>query len=86
MNFLLYIVVALICAMVADAVFPGQMPGGLLVTGMCGFIGAWGGVQVFGAFGPMLAGVSLLPAILGCGGIMLVVALMHSTARRNSWI
>ena len=81
MSLLLFLIVAAICAIIASALVPGSIPGGFLVAMVCGFIGAWLGGNLVGAFGPSLAGVSLLPTILGSA---ILVFLLHIIARNRA--
>ncbi|MBY0358272.1 MAG: GlsB/YeaQ/YmgE family stress response membrane protein [Candidatus Obscuribacterales bacterium] len=63
--FILFILVAAACAGIAEALVPGQVPGGFLMSALVGIIGAWVGASLFGHMGPDLAGIPLLPAIIG---------------------
>ena len=72
-SLILYLIVGAGCARIADVVAPGRLPGGFLTAAICGVIGAWLGASAFGYIGPSLAGVSLVPTILG--SIILIVLL-----------
>src|SRR5438477_6689206 len=63
LAFILFLIVAAACAWIAEAIVPGAVPGGFLVSAIVGILGAWLGASLFGHFGPDLAGVPLLPAI-----------------------
>lgn len=65
LSFILFLFVAAACAWIADYLVPGTIPGGFLVAVIFGIIGAWIGVSLMGPVGPSLAGVSLLPTIIG---------------------
>ncbi len=65
LSFILFLFVAAACAWIAEYLVPGSIPGGFLVSVIFGIIGAWIGVSIMGPVGPSLAGVSLLPTILG---------------------
>jgi uncharacterized membrane protein YeaQ/YmgE (transglycosylase-associated protein family) len=82
LGFLLFLVVAAICAGVAEAIFPGRIPGGFLTTAVVGIIGGWVGANLFGNFGPALFGVTLLPTILGTGILVFVLSLISSAFAR----
>jgi uncharacterized membrane protein YeaQ/YmgE (transglycosylase-associated protein family) len=60
-----YLVIAAVCAIIAARVVPGVIPGGFLAAMIVGIIGAWIGGSLVGHFGPELAGVSLIPCLLG---------------------
>lgn len=76
LGFLIFLVVAAVCAWIADLVVPGTIPGGFLVSALVGVIGAWAGTALFGNFGPALGGVSVLPAIIGSGILIFALALI----------
>jgi uncharacterized membrane protein YeaQ/YmgE (transglycosylase-associated protein family) len=80
-SFLLFIVVAAVCAWIADAFVPGRIPGGFLAAAIVGAIGGWLGSSLFGNFGPSLAGVSLLPTILGSAVLVFGLALLSGAFR-----
>jgi len=82
MSTLLFLIVAALCAILASALVPGRIPGGFLVAMICGVIGAWIGGNLMGSFGPSLAGVSLVPTIVGSAVLVLLLALISS--RRTS--
>ena len=82
MSTLLFLIVAALCAILASALVPGRIPGGFLVAMICGVIGAWIGGNLMGSFGPSLAGVSLVPTIVGSAVLVLLLALISS--RRSS--
>jgi uncharacterized membrane protein YeaQ/YmgE (transglycosylase-associated protein family) len=63
--FILYVIVAAVCAFIAERLVPGGIPGGFLTSAIFGIIGAWIGASLMGSFGPSLAGVSLVPCIVG---------------------
>ena len=75
LGFLFYCLVAAVCAGIADYIAPGRVPGGFLASVVVGIIGAWIGGMMFGAMGPALAGVSLLPAILGSALLIFLLSL-----------
>ena len=86
MEFLMFIcclIVAAACAWVAEYVVPGSIPGGFLVSAIVGIIGAWLGVSLMGALGPSLAGVPLLPAIIGSAVLIFLFSLLSSVLHRS---
>lgn len=83
LSIILMILVAAACAWIADYFAPGAIPGGILTAAIFGLIGGWIGVSLFGAFGPSLAGVSLLPTILG-SAIFITLLTLLSRGMRGS--
>lgn len=81
LAFILFLFVAAACAWIAASVVPGRIPGGFITAAIVGVIGAWIGSSVFGHFGPDVAGVSLLPAILGSA---ILVFILHLVSRHRA--
>ncbi len=82
LTFILYLLVAAVCAGIAEYMVPGSIPGGFLVSAVVGVIGAWIGTSLMGSLGPALGGVPLLPAILGSALLIFLIALVT----RTNWI
>ncbi len=76
LGFLFYCLVAAVCAGIADYIAPGRIPGGFLAAVVVGVIGAWIGGALMGSVGPALAGVSLMPAILGSALLIFLMSLL----------
>ncbi len=80
LMFIMYCIVAAVCAGIAAYLVPGTIPGGFLVSVIFGILGAWLGTSMIGGFGPALFGVPIVPAILGSALLVFVLSLF---ARRN---
>lgn len=76
LGWILVLVVAALCALVAQAVVPGSIPGGFVMTMTLGAVGTWVGVEMMGPVGPIVVGVALLPAILGSALLVFGSALL----------
>lgn len=76
LGLILYIVVAAVCAWIADYFVPGTIPGGFLAAAVYGILGAWLGTSLMGSFGPSLGGVALLPAIIGSALVIFLATLI----------
>lgn len=82
LGFLVFCIVAAVCAWIADYFVPGRIPGGFLAAVVVGAIGAWLGTALMGPMGPDLGGVALLPAILGSAITIFCLSLFsRATAR-----
>ncbi len=82
LMFIMYLLVAGACAWIAAYLVPGTIPGGFLASAIIGILGAWIGSSVMGSVGPGLAGVPLIPAILGSA---LLIFLFSMITYRHSW-
>jgi uncharacterized membrane protein YeaQ/YmgE (transglycosylase-associated protein family) len=83
LGFLLFLIVAAVCAWIAEAIVPGRIPGGFLASAVVGVIGAWLGSSMFGHIGPDLAGVPVISAIIGAGLLVMALALLSNVFVRN---
>lgn len=81
LGFILFLIVAAVCAIIAAALVPGRMPGGYGAATVCGVVGAWLGANLVGQFGPSLAGVSLLPTVLGAAILVFTIAMFSGESR-----
>jgi uncharacterized membrane protein YeaQ/YmgE (transglycosylase-associated protein family) len=82
LTFLLFLIVAAVCAGIAEYVVPGRVPGGFLTLAIIGIIGAWIGGSLFGTIGPALFGVTLIPTILGAAILVFVLSLVSGSFAR----
>jgi uncharacterized membrane protein YeaQ/YmgE (transglycosylase-associated protein family) len=83
LSFILFLIVASVCAFLAERLVPNTIPGGFLTSAIVGIIGAWVGGMMLGHFGPDLAGVALLPCILGSAVLVFVLSLVSGGLRRR---
>jgi uncharacterized membrane protein YeaQ/YmgE (transglycosylase-associated protein family) len=81
--FILFLIVAAVCAALAEKLVPNTVPGGFFTSAIVGIIGAWLGVSLIGNVGPDLAGVPLLPCILGSAVFVFVISLLARMLRKN---
>jgi uncharacterized membrane protein YeaQ/YmgE (transglycosylase-associated protein family) len=84
LSFILFLLIAATCAYIAERLVPNTVPGGLITSAIVGIIGAWVGGCLIGSFGPSLAGVSLIPCILGSAVLVFVLSLVSRTLRKNT--
>ncbi|WP_102347707.1 GlsB/YeaQ/YmgE family stress response membrane protein [Bacillus sp. Marseille-P3661] len=75
-TFILTAVMALVIGIVADKLSPFGMPGGWAGAIVAGFIGAWLGPDLFGSWGPVVAGIWLGPALIGAIIVVIVAGLI----------
>jgi uncharacterized membrane protein YeaQ/YmgE (transglycosylase-associated protein family) len=80
-GLILFLIVAAVCAYIAEMLVPGRVPGGFFTSAVVGIIGAWIGTSLMGAMGPELMGVPLLPCILGSAVFIFLLSLASSVMR-----
>lgn len=83
LSFILYLIVAAVCAFLAERLVPNSVPGGFLTSAIVGIIGAWIGGNLVGHVGPDLAGVALVPCILGSALLVFLLSLVSGSLRRR---
>jgi uncharacterized membrane protein YeaQ/YmgE (transglycosylase-associated protein family) len=83
LAFICYLVVAAVCAYLAERLVPGVIPGGFFTSAIVGIIGAWVGGSLIGHFGPDLAGVALIPCILGSAILVFGFSFLSKGFRRS---
>lgn len=60
-----------------------NVPMGWIGNVIAGIIGSWIGENFLGSFGPEIAGMSLLPSIIGAVIFVVVTSLIFSTMNKN---
>ncbi len=83
LTFILFLIVAAACAYLGESIVPNSAPGGFFISAIIGVIGAWVGSSLVGHFGPDLAGVSLIPCILGSALCVFVFSLFRGGFRKK---
>lgn len=83
LGLILFLIVAAVCAYLAERLVPNTVPGGFITSAVVGVIGAWIGGSLIGSFGPSVAGVSLIPCILGSAVLVFVLSLVSRRFPRN---
>ncbi len=83
-SFFIFIVIALLCAVISEFILPKSVPGGFLVATAVGFVGAWIGSSMLFHLGPDLFGVPLIPS-LGSSIILVFFLSLISGGSAHSW-
>ena len=82
--FVLFLFFAALCTYLVERWILNTVPGDLVVPVIAGIIGAVLGDNLIGHFGPDLAGVSLIPCIIGSTGLVFVASLVFPGPRRHA--
>ncbi len=75
LGFVLFLIVAAVCAGIGEMLVPNVIPGGFFTSAVVGIIGAWIGSSLMGNMGPALAGIPILPAIVGSALFVFILSL-----------
>jgi uncharacterized membrane protein YeaQ/YmgE (transglycosylase-associated protein family) len=73
---LIMLLVAGIVGWLADLIVPGKLPFGWLGAILAGLVGAWIGTALLGDLGPVLAGIPIIPALVGAIILAFVIELI----------
>mgnify|MGYP000722283681 FL=1 len=66
----------------AQVIIGRNFPGGIIGNIIAGIVGAWLGGKLFGAFGPVIGGFSIIPAIIGAIILVFAFSLIMGSRRR----
>lgn len=76
-GFLLLCAVAFVAGAIGETIAGGKTPGGWLGSIVAGLVGAWiGGALLH--FGPVVAGLQIIPAMLGAALFVFLLRLLFS--------
>ncbi|WP_106766974.1 GlsB/YeaQ/YmgE family stress response membrane protein [Paenibacillus faecalis] len=78
------IIMAIIIGIIGDALVGHDMPGGVIGSMIAGFIGAWLGPMLMGAWGPEIGGFAIVPAIIGTAIFVFLLGLLSKLLRRTT--
>lgn len=67
---------------IAGAITSRDVPAGVIGNIIAGLVGAWLGQALFGTWGPSLAGMALVPSVLGAVILVLIVAAVFGMRKR----
>lgn len=81
MGFIWMIIVGGVIGWLAQVIIGRNFPGGIIGNIIAGIVGAWLGGTLLGAWGPVVGGFSIVPAIIGA--IILVFIFSAIMGSRN---
>jgi uncharacterized membrane protein YeaQ/YmgE (transglycosylase-associated protein family) len=82
-GLIVLLIVAFVVGALGELIAGLKVPGGMLGSIAVGFIGAWiGGVLLH--FGPVLAGIQIIPAIIGGALFAFMLRLILKATRRRT--
>jgi Transglycosylase associated protein. len=81
-GLLLSILMAILIGIIGDALVRSRMPGGVFGSMIAGFAGAWLGILLLGAWGPVIAGFPIIPSIIGSALFVFLLGLLGQALRK----
>ncbi|EPE61299.1 transglycosylase associated family protein [Exiguobacterium sp. S17] len=83
MGFILYLIVGGIIGWLAGLILGKDVPGGVIGNIIAGIIGAWLGGLIFPDFGPIIADIAIIPALLGAIVLILIVSFVMKSMNKK---
>jgi uncharacterized membrane protein YeaQ/YmgE (transglycosylase-associated protein family) len=84
LSLVLVLLIAAVCAFLAQKLVPNTVPGGFVTSTIVGMFGAYVGSSVIGSYGPEYYGVSLIPCFLGSTVMVLALSLLYRLFHKSS--
>ncbi|MCZ8535986.1 GlsB/YeaQ/YmgE family stress response membrane protein [Paenisporosarcina quisquiliarum] len=81
MEFILYLIIGGIIGWLAGLILGKDVPGGIIGNIIAGIIGAWIGGMLF-SFGPSVAGIQIIPALIGAIILIFIVSMIMKALRK----
>ncbi|BAP85339.1 membrane protein [Paucilactobacillus hokkaidonensis JCM 18461] len=83
LHWLWVLIVGAIIGIIAGAITSRNVPFGWIGNILAGLVGAWLGQALFGTWGPNIAGMALIPAILGAIILVLLVSWLLGRSKKS---
>lgn len=84
MHFIWTLIIGAVSGCIGQLIVGRDMPLSWLGNIIGGLVGAWLGMSLLGDWGPSLAGMALIPAIIGAIIVVFLVSLLLGTTRRKA--
>lgn len=83
MGFILYLIVGGLIGWLAGAIIGRDMPLGIIGNIIAGIVGAWIGGELLGSWGPSLAGIAIVPALIGAIIFVFIISAIMRSSRKK---
>ncbi|SDZ86009.1 Uncharacterized membrane protein YeaQ/YmgE, transglycosylase-associated protein family [Thalassobacillus cyri] len=83
MGFILYLIVGGLIGWLAGAIIGRDMPLGIIGNIIAGIVGAWIGGELLGSWGPSLAGIAIVPALIGAIIFVFIISAIMRRSRKK---
>lgn len=84
MNLIWQLLIGAVIGAVAGALTSRGTPMGWIGNILAGLIGSWLGESLLGSWGPTIAGMALVPSIIGAVILVVIVSMIMSGMNRSS--
>ncbi|WP_028782428.1 GlsB/YeaQ/YmgE family stress response membrane protein [Thalassobacillus devorans] len=83
MGIILYLIVGGLIGWLAGAIIGRDMPLGIIGNIIAGIVGAWIGGELLGSWGPSLAGIAIVPALIGAIIFVFIISAIMRGSRKK---
>lgn len=83
MGFIWMLIVGGIIGWLGGLIASRDIPGGIIGNIIAGLVGSWLGTSLLGHWGPELADISIIPAIIGAIILVLLLSLIFHSFRKT---
>ncbi|MCD2255639.1 GlsB/YeaQ/YmgE family stress response membrane protein [Agrilactobacillus fermenti] len=83
MHMIWVLIIGAVVGAIAGAITSRGMPMGWIGNIIAGLVGSWLGEAVLGSWGPSLAGMSLIPSLIGAIVLVLIVSLIVGSRNKQ---
>ncbi|GEL13999.1 hypothetical protein FC15_GL001809 [Lapidilactobacillus concavus DSM 17758] len=82
LHFLWVLIVGAVIGVIGQLIVGRDMPFGWIGNIIGGLAGAWIGSSLFGSWGPTVAGMAIVPAIIGAIIVVFVISLILGSRKK----
>jgi uncharacterized membrane protein YeaQ/YmgE (transglycosylase-associated protein family) len=72
-TFFLSVIFAMVIGTIAERLSPFHLPGSWVSAIVAGYVGTWLGPYLFGTWGPIVVGYSLVPSLIGAYIVVIII-------------
>ncbi|AEV95788.1 GlsB/YeaQ/YmgE family stress response membrane protein [Pediococcus claussenii] len=83
LGWLWSMIVGGIIGAIAGMITSRDLPAGIIGNIIAGLVGAWIGQSLLGTWGPVLAGMAIIPSLIGAIVLVLIVSAVFGMRKRN---
>lgn len=84
LHLLWVILIGIVIGAIGSLIVGRDLPGGWIGNLIGGLAGAWLGESLLGAWGPQVAGMAVVPAVIGAMVVVFIVSLIIGTSRKRA--
>jgi uncharacterized membrane protein YeaQ/YmgE (transglycosylase-associated protein family) len=84
LHLLWVLIVGAVIGVIAGAITSRDLPLGWIGNIIAGLVGSWLGEMILGSWGPMIAGMAIIPSIIGAVVLVLIVSVIIGTRKKKS--